>query len=833
MKRMTKHSPTDFQKLFESAPGLYLVLSPEFRIVAVSDAYLAATKTERDKITGHGIFDVFPDNPDDPTANGVGNLRNSLKQALRSKVPDAMAVQKYDIPLPESEGGGFEERFWSPLNTPVLDKDGQVRYIIHQVEDVTEYVRLRMQNQQNEELKTRSERMETEIIKRAQEIQEANKKLREAEKVKSEFFANVSHELRTPLSLVLAPVESLLGDRYGNIPDEQRQLLHTVHNNAIRLLQMVNGLLDFAKFEAGKMQTEAEPVCIDTLVRSVLYDFGPVMNNKQLEVTFTCTQPGTWVMIDHYLLERILFNLLSNAVKFTPAGGRIIIEARLGNDRLLLSVGDTGIGMTPETIAKLFRKFQQGEGSSTRRFEGTGLGLSMVKEFAGLMGGTVTVESTPGSGSTFTVDCAAPVVDQGTDEKQQRVNRPFLAAQHTPSTPSLAGELLPGDETQLKVLVAEDNEELSAYIASLLSGISHIKLARDGDEALALVESWSPDLVVTDVMMPGKDGIAVCSAIKSDPRTANTIVVLLTALTHREAMQRGWEARADEYLFKPFHPEELVTRIKSLLATISERRKAQAMAEEKNKAIARSEAALEQKEKIQTYAFELERSNKELEEFAYISSHDMKSPIASMSGLLDMMEKRDAVKSEFAHLFDMVKKSNRQMQKTISALNEVIAYRKTLSIARENLAVASVLDDVRTSIQNLIDASEAMIRSDFSACPHIYYPYFHIKSILQNMIVNAIKYSRKGVPPEIMISTSMDGNDIVLEVSDNGLGIDLDRYRGKLFGLFQRFHPGIEGAGIGLHIIHSIVESYNGKILVESEVGQGTTFKIYLGYGKI
>ena len=183
---MPKPSPAapDFQTLFQSVPGLYLVLSPDLTIVAVSDAYLRATMTQREEILGRGIFEVFPDNPDDPAATGVSNLRASLQRVLQSKVSDTMTVQKYDIRKPQSEGGAFEERHWSPVNSPVLGPDQEVAYIIHRVEDVTDFVRLSHQKAQQqkltEELRTRTGQMETEISSRAREVHEANQRLERA-----------------------------------------------------------------------------------------------------------------------------------------------------------------------------------------------------------------------------------------------------------------------------------------------------------------------------------------------------------------------------------------------------------------------------------------------------------------------------------------------------------------------------------------------------------------------------------------------------------------------------------------------------------------------------
>src|SRR5712692_7743054 len=182
----------DFQALFESAPGLYLVLAPDFKIVAASDAYLRATMTKRDEILGRGIFDVFPDNPDDPAATGVRNLRASLERVLQNRVSDTMAVQKYDIRRPESEGGGFEKRYWSPVNSPVFGAGKEITYIIHRVEDVTEFVRLKEQGIERDKftqgLRTHAERMEAEVYLRAGEVQEANRRLEAASEELDRFF---------------------------------------------------------------------------------------------------------------------------------------------------------------------------------------------------------------------------------------------------------------------------------------------------------------------------------------------------------------------------------------------------------------------------------------------------------------------------------------------------------------------------------------------------------------------------------------------------------------------------------------------------------------------
>jgi len=233
-------------------------------------------------------------------------------------------------------------------------------------------------------------------------------------------------------------------------------------------------------------------------------------------------------------------------------------------------------------------------------------------------------------------------------------------------------------------------------------------------------------------------------------------------------------------------------------------------------------------EKLKIQAQELAASNKELEEFAWLSSHDMKSPILSLEGLINMMEKQKAVKPEYSNLFEMAKSSTAQMRKTIMALNQIIAFRKTLKTERQEVAFADVWEDTIIGVRQQIEESNAAIHADFSACPTIRYPPMHLKSILQNLLTNAIKYKKKGKPPDIRVRTFMEGRSIVLEFGDRGLGIDLGLHREKLYGLFQRFHTHTEGMGIGLHMIYSIVRSYNGRIHIKSRVNHGTVFTIYL-----
>lgn len=457
----------DFRALFESVPGLYLVLASDLHIVAVSDAYLRATLTQRDQIVGRSLFDVFPDNPDDPAATGVHNLHASLLRVLETGRGDAMALQKYDIRRPDSEGGGFEIRYWSPFNSPVLDEHGRADFIIHRVEDVTEFVQLRQREAKQDELtqwlRTHVERAEAEVFVRAQEvarfneqlqntntelrarevrlrqlaselelanaeITEKNLMLEESSRAKSEFLSNMSHELRTPLNAIMGFSELLRDGRIGPLSSRQQTFIGHIFNGGQHLLALINDILDLSKVDAGKFNLSMQPVDLPKLMEDCLCI---VQHKAQIKRLLLCTESAMPVgtpCLDAQRFKQILYNLLSNAVKFTPDGGHVSVSVTRVNavhaaslipgfvaglrtplpdgdfkDYLEIQVADTGIGMRHRDLARLFEPFTQIDHPYTRGMEGTGLGLAMVLRLAQLHGGAVAVSSEPERGSCFSV----------------------------------------------------------------------------------------------------------------------------------------------------------------------------------------------------------------------------------------------------------------------------------------------------------------------------------------------------------------------------------------------------------------------------------------------
>ena len=390
----------DFRLLFEGAPGLYLVLTPDLKIVAVSEAYLRATMTKRPDIIGRALFDVFPDNPDDPAATGVANLRASLDRVRAQRVADTMAVQKYDIRRPESEGGGFEERFWSPTNSPVLDANGELAYIIHRVEDVTEFVRLKTIGS---ELGTRAEQMEAEVYLRAQEVAEANRhlaqlaaRLETSNQELESFSYSVSHDLRAPLRVIDGFSLALLEDHGKSLPPEGQDLLTRVRQQAQRMAQLIDDLLEFSRL--GRKPLDVASVDLAALARTVVQDLGQANTDRKLDVTVGELPP---TMGDRALLRQVLTNLIGNAFKFTRQrpDAQVEIGWRDDNGECVYYVRDNGAGFDMRYASKLFGVFQRLHPAAD--FEGTGVGLALVQRIIHRHGGRIWGEGRVNEGATF------------------------------------------------------------------------------------------------------------------------------------------------------------------------------------------------------------------------------------------------------------------------------------------------------------------------------------------------------------------------------------------------------------------------------------------------
>lgn len=652
-------SNTDFKILFESAPCSLLVLDPNFHIVAVSDAYERATLTKRSAILGKSIFEVFSDNPDDPNANEVGNLRASFNRVVTLKSPDAMPIQKYGIRNVTSEVGEFEDGLWNLSNSPVLDSDGNLRFIISKFEDVTGQQNAGVPLFENTFLRAAIDsssggfygvdttgitticnagflkmlgfaRAEDAVGKRLHDVihhtqpdgthypkeecpiylaaskgiaghvkdelffrldgssfpveywtvplihngtnagavttfvdiserkateealSRAKNEAERANELKSAFLANMSHEIRTPLGAMMGFAD-LLKDP-GITVTERQSFTNILSRNGESLSVIINDILDLSKVEAGHLTLEYTDTYPDQIGADVISLLRVKANEKDLVLEYTHDEgsPAS-IVADPIRVRQILLNLVGNAIKFTQFGSVILrsfaCKSELGIDSLCFEVSDTGIGIPKEQHANVFEMFVQADGSMTRRFGGTGLGLSLSRHLARAMGGDITItESQEGVGSKFLV-----TIEDHPERRNQTTNKVARNASHPPE---LAEKALDG----IKILVVDDSPDNQQLIWRFLTKQgAHVDSAENGylGYRAALVGNF--DLVLMDIQMPVMDGYA--ATLKLRESGYRKPIIALTAHAMNEVRRKALNVGYTDHLTKPINVEELIATI--------------------------------------------------------------------------------------------------------------------------------------------------------------------------------------------------------------------------------------------------------------------------------
>jgi signal transduction histidine kinase len=552
----------DYRALFESAPGLYLVLDPGLVIVAASDAYLHAMRTSRDDIVGRGIFEVFPG---DPAGTGMPNLRASLDRVLRSGQPDAMAVQRYDTARP---GGGFEERHWSSVNLPVLAADGTVLYIIHRVEDVTEFLQRAPAGDEQrvtEELLTRTGQLGAEIYRRAQQLQEANDRLRlaneklassqaalhQAQKMEAvgQLTGGVAHDFNNLLTVIIGNLDFLDSEAASN--PRLRKLTATIRRSAERGARLTTQLLAFSRRQPLRPETcnlNALIIDFDILIKRAVGETVAVRSDLH---------PGLWPCnIDPAQFEAGMLNLIVNARDAMPTGGTLSITTRniaiaaddpafaddiAPGQYVVVAIADTGIGMKPETLERAFEPFY----TTKEVGKGSGLGLSQLYGFVRQSGGTARIASKIGGGTTVTIYLPKTARE---------------AAQPEPASPPAKAK---GSET---VLVVEDDPDVLDIAVETLSELGYrILVAYDGVEAMAILERDEPiDLLFTDIVMPY--GISGIQLARQARKLRQDIKVLLTSCYTMQILSAEYGAEKEFTIIgKPYRQAELAEHVRRAL----------------------------------------------------------------------------------------------------------------------------------------------------------------------------------------------------------------------------------------------------------------------------
>ncbi len=397
-KKPSAITAPDYKLLFEASPSLYLVLTPDFMIVAASDAYLQATMTKRGDIICRNIFDIFPDNPNDANADGVSNLKASLNRVLSNRMADAMAIQKYDIRKPESEGGGFEERHWSPLNAPVFDEDGNVVYILHKAEDVTGLVKLQKEGSQQLEANETLRLLVAERTKTMAERELLIKSLTKSNEGLEHFAYTASHDLRSPLRAILNLTRMIESDLSEVMPQESRVHIDMLRQRVARMGKLLDDILAYARLDRTMEQGDAKLIAGKDMVDEItgVLDVPSGISVKAGERLKNIVVPRMPVL-------QVLRNLVDNAVKYhDKKNGEVVVDAEEKDDRYIFSVRDDGPGIDPKYHDRIFEMFESLH--SRDQIEGNGMGLSFVKKMLAFYDCGITVESEMGKGSTFRFD---------------------------------------------------------------------------------------------------------------------------------------------------------------------------------------------------------------------------------------------------------------------------------------------------------------------------------------------------------------------------------------------------------------------------------------------
>ena len=422
-------------------------------------------------------------------------------------------------------------------------------------------------------------------------LQESNEKLKTIDNVKMQFFANVNHELRTPLTLMLAPIPPMIQEKMGTVTDLQKETLESIRQNGYRLLKLINNLLDLNKLEAGRMRLRPKTLNFDEYIENILGSVKVLADQKGISLFFQHPLTAVELTIDPDQFEKVVLNLLSNALKFTPEGGRVTMYIEERPESVLLTVEDTGAGVPSNMLDAVFDRFQQVEGPASRAQPGTGIGLALAKEIVSLHGGIIRVESELGEGSRFIVELlkgtnhfSEEIMDRRqTDlpvayrKRETDGNREGVQVQDILSNTrgiQLADlEKIDFDMTEAvkerrhdyQVLVIDDSPEVLKLMHLLLHEEFDLDFALTGDDGLRILRGGGPDLVLSDVMMPGMDGHELCRRIKSDESIKHIPVLLVTARSASEMLAAGMESGADDYIIKPFNAVELKARIRSHL----------------------------------------------------------------------------------------------------------------------------------------------------------------------------------------------------------------------------------------------------------------------------
>jgi signal transduction histidine kinase len=675
------------------------------------------------------------------------------------------------------------------------------------------------------------------------------------------FFSNISHEFRTPLSLMLGPMEEVLEDTAVQISEVHRTRLEIAHRNALRLLKLVNSLLDFFRIEAGRAQACFEPTDLAEFTTELASNFRSLCETAGLRLVVDCPRLPGPVYVDREMWEKIVLNLISNAFKFT-FDGEIVVSLRLADhDRVELAVRDTGTGIPAHELPSLFLRFHRIEGARGRSVEGSGIGLALVHELAKLHGGTLGAESEVDRGSIFRV--RIPLGNSHLPPEQIRPSR-VIASQRARAMVEEASQWLPDrasagptttdqtdrdapagnadgsavaiDTGRPRIVLAEDNADMRAFVQRILEeGGCAVRAVADGEAALAAVRQSAPDLVLTDVMMPRLDGFGLLRALRADPATQDLSVLMLSARAGEEARIDGLAAGADGYLIKPFSRRELMAHVDGAVRLARLRREAAA-----REAYLRSRWAVSESEAKRLALEQQLRQSQKMEAIGQLTggiAHDFNNILTVITGIIEIVADGVADRPELAAVVTMIDDAATRGAELTRLL---LAFARKQSLQPRSTDINALVIDTARLLQPALGGQIEIVSMLAEDACLATVDRAQLSSALINLAVNA----RDAMPGggKLTLQTAnvildetygqanpdaKPGPYVMVAVSDNGVGIPAE-LRDKVFEPFFTTKDSGKGTGLGLSMVYGFIKQFSGHIKIYSELGQGTTVKLYL-----
>lgn len=688
-------------------------------------------------------------------------------------------------------------RYWDTVKSPILDRHGRIRFTVGVSLDVTD--------KKNAE----------------EELRQATARAKAALRAQTNFLALMSHELRTPLTLILGPLESLLEMPHGLLSDSVRRQLELMHRNGAKLHRLVSEVLELARIEAGKSEPRLEPVSPKALLAEIVEEAQPGAEHEGLSLSLAVEHEFEPILIDRAMFETIVVNLISNALKFTPRGGRIDVHLAAQGDKLVLSVQDTGIGIPEEKQALIFVRFQQLDESSTRRYAGTGIGLALVKEFAELLGGRVSVESQVGQGTRFIVELPRRVDSNRVSVEVPRRAPTWRPRQKTSEKQRLLLSQPPADNRPI-VLFVEDSADMRIFVKEVLESEYDVQLAENGKQALAALQRFQPDVIITDVMMPEMDGMELIAHLKHDQNLKRIPTLVLTARASREELIFVLRAGADDYLAKPFGPDELRARV---LSAYRMRRMSREL-ENKSTELA---IALDRERAIRE---ELIQTSKMAAIGTLVSglAHELNNPLAAILMYAKSLRLRTTRGADDipTHALESIE---RQAQRCAQLVAQLLDFVHKRPMPRTRILLRIVLE----AIEKLAQAQANQLKVDLTVdagdadSQTLEVDIASFETALLNLISNGLQATRPGGRVRVWAHRQIKQNrgGVLVTVTDDGMGIAPEVLSRIFDPFFTTKAPGA-GTGLGLSLVRTFVDNHDGHIEVTSAVGKGTSISLWL-----